>query len=65
MGDQKKYPGLGSLNVLQFIRVYEAYYPSNMASSVFVHSVFLRVYSVFVLDGYHRHVSMSHLASKT
>ena len=65
LGYQKKYPGLASLNVLHFIRVYGAYYPFNMDSSVFVHSVFLCVFSVFVLDGYHRHASVSHLAKKS
>ena len=63
--DQKKYHGLGFLNVLGFIRVYGAYYPFHMDSSVFVHSVFLRVFAVFVLEGYHSHVSMSHLATKS
>ena len=64
-GDQEKYPGLGALNVLVSIRVYGADHPSNMDSSVFELSVFLRVFSVFVPDGYHKHVFMSHLASKS
>ena len=65
MGDQEKYPGLRSSNVLVSIRVYGAYHPSNMDSFVFVHSVFLRVFSVFGPDGYHKPVFMSHLASKS
>jgi len=52
--DQKKYAGLGLLIILASVRVYAAYHPSNIYSLVFVLSVFLRVFSVFVLDGYQK-----------
>ena len=46
-----KYADLGLLNILASVRVYATYHPSNIYSLVFVLSVFLRVLSVFILDG--------------
>ena len=52
--NQKKYADLGLLNILTSVRVYAAYHPSNIYPLVFVLSVFLRVLSVFILDGYQK-----------
>ena len=52
--DQKKYAALGLLNILASVRVYAAYHPSNIHPLVFVFFVFLRVLSVFILDGHQK-----------
>ena len=63
--DHKKYTGLGLFNNVGPFRVYATYHPSSICYSVFVIFGVFACCSVFILDGYHRQVSMSDSATKS